>query len=164
MPGWIGHNISVNVKDAIQANIHLPSPCDGLADEINSDLMNISSRVNGSTGVIINELASQSQTLQVNALTSLGSNKTGRLAGSITVSGGGDSTRVGTDLFYATYVNDGRGTVTATGKALHFYVDGVEVFTKSVRPSTPKPYVDISGAMFERAMDDVVSKFMGSLL
>lgn len=164
MPGWIGHNIHLNVNDAIKANISLPFPCDSIASEVNSELSNISAKVRGGMGGLIEDLASQSQMAQVNALTSLGSNKTGTLASSISIEGGGNSARIGTDLEYASYVNDGRGSITAVGKALHFYVGGEEVFVKSVGPAAPRPYVDISGNMLEATMYDTVARYMESIL
>ena len=163
MPGWIGHNIRVSVKENIKP-ISLPEPCDAIAQEVNNDLMNVKSQVHGGMGGLVEELASLSQSYQVSALAGFGSNKTGTLAGSITPESGGTTARIGTDLYYASYVNDGRGAITAVGKALHFYVGGAEVFTKSVGPAAPRPYVDVSGTLLESSMDYLVSSYMESLL
>lgn len=163
MPGWIGHDIQLTVKEDIKM-ISLPEPCDGLAQQVNADLSQVKGRVSGGMGGLVEELATLSRTSQVTALTSLGSNKTGKLAGSITAETGASSAHVGTTLEYASYVNDGRGSITAVGKALHFYVNGSEVFVKSVGPAAPRPYVDISGAMLESNMNQLVASYMESLL
>lgn len=163
MPGWIGHEIKLSVRENIKP-ITLPEPCDIIAQEVNNDLMNVKNRVQGGMGGLVEELALLSQSYQVSALAGFGSNKTGRLAGSITPQSGGNSAHIGTDLYYASYVNDGRGGITAVGKALHFYIGGAEVFTKSVGPAAPRPYVDVSGTLLESSMDSLVSSYMESLL
>ena len=163
MPGWIGHNINVNLKENI-VKIDLVEPASAIASEVNSDLARFSAKVHGGMGGLVEEVARISQSSQISALTSLGSNKTGKLAGSISIESTGTSAQIGTDLFYASYVNDGRGSIVAVGKALHFFVDGNEIFTKSVGPASPRPYVDISGSMLEGQIDGIIDKYMGSLL
>ena len=164
MPGWIGHNINVNITTNIKANISLAPPCEALGAEVNNDLSLLESKARSSQGNIVSELASESRMLQINTLSGFGSNKSGRLAGSITIENNGNSAMVGTDLYYASYVEEGRGSITASGKALHFYLDGAEVFVKSVGPAAPRPYVSTSYNLLDSRAEGVVDKYLGSLL
>ena len=164
MPGWIGHNIEVEITDSINAKVSLAPPCDALGEEVNSDLQNIVAKARGGLGGLVDEIATQSRLLQITSLDSFGSNKTGRLANSITINNSGNSASVGTDLFYASFVEEGRGSIQASGKALHFYLDGEEVFVNHVGPSTPRPYVESSYSALEGRAEQIVSKYMDSLL
>ena len=165
MPGWYGHEIEVNIdKSGANSKIDLVSPCEVLANEVNSEIANMVGKVEGGVGGLVSEIAHLSHDLQVSALTGYGSNKSGTLVGSITEESSGNSARIGTDLFYAQYLHDGRGSVTATNaKVLHFYNDGVEVFVKSVGPSTPKPYVDDSSRILSARIDSVIGKYLDSV-
>lgn len=164
MAGWIGHRINVTITDAIKTKIDLVFPCDTIGREIESDLANIVSKARGGSGGLVSEIASESRLLQIETLTGFGSNKTGRLAGSINVESSGNSANVGTDLYYASYVEEGRGAITATGKALHFFLDGEEVFVKSVGPASPRPYVENSYSLLDSRAEAIVNRFMDSLL
>lgn len=164
MPGWIGHNINISITTDIKTNISLAPPCDSLSAEINNDLSLLVSKAHSSQGSIVGELASESRMLQINTLSGFGSNKTGNLASSITIENNGNSAMVGTDLYYASYVEEGRGSITATGKALHFYLDGAEVFVKSVGPASPRPFVATSYGLLESRADAIVDRYMSSLL
>lgn len=73
--------------------------------------------------------------------------KTGTLRRSITsqVKGGGGSitAEIGTQgVPYARIHHDGRGPVVARGRALHFFIGGVEFFRKRVGPAKANPYMD----------------------
>ncbi len=164
MPGWIGHKIDVNITDSIKTKIDLVAPCDVIGREIESDLHNVVSKARGGAGGLVSDIASQSRMLQISALGSYGSNKNGNLAGSISIESSGNSALVGTDLYYASYVEEGRGSITATGKALHFFLDGEEVFVKSVGPASPRPYVEDSYSLLESRAEATVNRFMDSLL
>lgn len=164
MAGWIGHRISITVTDAIKTKIDLVAPCDVIGREVESDLANVVSKARGGVGGLVSDIASQSRLLQIETLSGFGSNKTGRLAGSISIESSGNSALVGTDLYYASYVEEGRGSITATGKALHFFLDGEEVFVKSVGPASPRPYVENSFSALESRAEETVNRFMDSLL
>ncbi|MBO7210084.1 MAG: hypothetical protein J6V44_03605 [Methanobrevibacter sp.] len=164
MPGWYGHDIDLQVDTSgLRANIDLASPCDVLAVEVNADLAEIGAKANAGKSSIISEIAEASRDTQVQALTSYGSNKTGTLAGSITPEVSGSHAHVGTDLFYAEYVHDGRGSVSAGEGVLHFFNDGEEVFVKSVGPSSPRPYTDDTG-MLDMRIEEIMNSFMESIL
>lgn len=50
--------------------------------------------------------------------------------------------QVGTSVEYGAHVEFGRGFVfPEEAEALHFYVDGVEVFAQYSRPAEPQPYL-----------------------
>lgn len=165
MPGWYGHEIDVKVDTSgLRARVDIAPPCDVLASEVNSDLSDIGARANAGKGLLIGEIGEASRSLQVQALSGYGSNKSGRLAGSITTESSGSHARVGTDLFYAEYVHDGRGSVSAGSGVLHFFDDGEEVFVKSVGPSSPRPYTDDSSGMLDARIEEIMNSFMESLL
>lgn len=164
MPGWYGHDITVNIeKSGVNTKIDLAPPCDGLAQEVNSEIGDMIGKLEGGLGGLVGEVAQVSRESQISSLSGYGSNKSGTLAGSITIESSGESARVGTDLFYAEYVNDGRGSVTAQDGVLHFFNDGEEVFVKSVGPAAPRPYIDDSSNMLEVQIDSIISKYMGSI-
>lgn len=74
---------------------------------------------------------------------------------------------IGTNLSYAPYVEEGRGSITASGDGvLHFFVDGEEVFAKSVGPAPAQPFLapavemHISDArdLLEEAVNDAAAE------
>lgn len=69
--------------------------------------------------------------------------RTGGLARSIRQERMDESTWwIGTDIFYADYVEHGRGVVRPVrAKVLHWY-DGVDVFTMRAGPSKPNPFAE----------------------
>jgi hypothetical protein len=72
---------------------------------------------------------------------------TGTLRRSITSqvkgSGGSITAEIGTQgVPYARIHHDGRGPVVARGRALHFFIGGVEFFRKSVGPAKANPFMD----------------------
>lgn len=71
---------------------------------------------------------------------------TGNLLSSITIYQNSDTSwTVVPEADYAYYVEFGRGPVRpVSAKALHFFVEGEEVFTKYSGPSMPKPFVQPS--------------------
>lgn len=54
--------------------------------------------------------------------------------------------------FYASWVEDGRGPITAKGKALRFEIGGTVFFRKSVKASQPKPFMGIAYIKAERVL------------
>lgn len=163
MPGRYEHVVELNVNNGGIVRIDLPPPCESIAAEVNGDIANMVGKVEGGAGGLMSEIASLSRNMQISALDSYGSNKSGTLAGSITEEVSGNSARIGTDLFYAQFLHDGRGSVTASGNVLHFFNDGEEVFVKSVGPSTPRPYLDDSAKMMEVQIDAIVNHFLESV-
>lgn len=50
---------------------------------------------------------------------------------------------IGTNVSYAPYIEEGRGRIEASGDgALHFFVDGEEVFAQSVGPAEAQPFLE----------------------
>lgn len=164
MPGRYEHKIELNVDTSgAKARIDLTSPCEDLGHEITRDIAGIADKLNRNKQPLLSEIGHLSRNLQVSALNSYGSNKSGTLAGSITEEMGGNSVSIGTDLFYAQYVNDGRGSISAGDKVLHFFIDGEEVFVRSVGPSASRPYLDDSYNMLSQQIDAMVSQYISSI-
>jgi hypothetical protein len=67
---------------------------------------------------------------------------------------------VGSDVFYAGIVEFGRGPIKASpGKVLHFFTkDGQEVFTKSVGPAEPQPYLGPAVELHSKVFQDVYAE------
>ena len=165
MPGWYGHDVDLHIDTSgLNAKIDLAPPCDILASEVNSDLAEIGAKANNAKGLLIEQIGEASRSSQIQSLSGYGSNKSGRLAGSISVESSGNHARIGTDLFYAEYVHDGRGSITANGNVLHFFNDGEEVFVKSVGPSSPRPYTDDSAGVLDTKIDEIMNSFMESII
>lgn len=70
------------------------------------------------------------------------------------------SVEVGSDQFYAHYVEYGRGPVHAiNAKALHFITkDGKEVFVKSVGPAEPQPFLEPAVILKTKAFKDLYTE------
>lgn len=94
--------------------------------------------------------------------------KTGALARSITWISNGEYSRLVNPIMvdHGKYLENGRGPVFAKrAKALHFFIKGKEVFTKSVGPAKAQPFVkptrDALNVMYPRIMETEISKAIG---
>lgn len=84
------------------------------------------------------------------------------------------SVEVGSDLFYAAWVEYGRGPITPkTKEYLHFFTkDGKEVFTKYAGPAEPQPFLEpavtAKTKMFKdlyiQENEDIINKKANTLL
>lgn len=115
-----------------------------------SEVFALANRFDGAAGIVTDELRTSVTKLGVQteyfAKQGVGV-KTGTLRRSITsqVKGGTGSivAEIGTQgVPYARIHHDGRGPVVAHGKALHFFIGGVEIFAKSVGPAKANPFMD----------------------
>lgn len=159
MPGTYEHIIQVEINDELPT---IPStPIIDIAPIINEILTSVKKQVNYKATGLTNELALTSQTLQQAVITSLGAVRTGRLRDSVQVSGGGLTAHVGTSLYYASYVHDGRGHVyPQSRKYLHW---GDNIYVKEAGPVTARPWIDISSDMFEGAIDIIVENYLSTI-
>ncbi|RAP46434.1 MAG: hypothetical protein BZ136_07450 [Methanosphaera sp. rholeuAM74] len=166
MPGWYGHDITLDLHLDDFEEISLPGEFMEVADCVNNEIREINNTLEGSLPDIVDQLAIDSQQLQQEALVGYDSIITGELFNGIQITGGGNSASIGTDLFYAQYVNDGRGPVTAKNKkCLHFITkDGTEVFTKSVGPAAARPYVEDSDEELGTIIDELVTEVIEAVI
>ena len=162
MPGTYNHVIIVDIGHLDIEKISLPGEFQADADEINQELEEIENTLYQVTPQMTQVIGERSQQLQRNSLSSYDSIVTGALADSIDIQGGGFSVYVGTNIFYAEYVNDGRGPVHAKNKkCLHVVTkNGVEVFAKSVGPAAPRPYLDDSSEALSGEIEEIVGDFL----
>lgn len=170
MPGIYEHWITVtlNSTQLAKVNLNFPAPYNVVTDEITSMIDSVRENMNyGITERIIPTLAEYSENYQKMALKETDSIITGKLENSINIrSRTGHAARVGTNLFYAEYVNDGRGPVVAKNKkCLHFITKtGDEVFTKRVGPAKPREYLERSATKLETRIDEVVNSTIDVVL
>ncbi len=159
MPGTYEHIIQVEIDDQLPT---IPStPLVDIAPLINETLEHILHQLNYKATGLTNELALTSQQLQQAVITSLGAVRTGRLRDSVTVTGGGLTAHIGTSLFYASYVHDGRGHVyPRSQKYLHW---GDNIYVKEAGPVAARPWIDISSDMLEGAIDIIVENYLSSI-
>lgn len=161
-----GHTISLDFHlDDIEP-LSLPGEFQEVADCANNEVRNTMKILESNVPAILDNLAIDSQQLQQAALSSYGSIVTRNLFDSINITGGGNTRDIGTDVFYAKYVNDGRGPVHAkNAKCLHFVTKGgVEVFTKSVGPAAPRPYIDDSDEELAPVIDELITEVIEACL
>lgn len=161
-----GHIISLNFHLDDIEEISLPGEFQEVADCVNNEIKNTMNLLETNTPRILDELALDSQQLQQEALSGYGSIVSGDLYNSITITGGGDTRDIGTDLFYAEYVNDGRGPIKPVNKkALHFVTkSGEEVFAKIVGPSQARPYIEDSNEELSTVIDELVTEIIEACL
>lgn len=161
-----GHTISLDFHLDDIEEISLPGEFQEVADCANNEVLNTMKTLESNVPNILDQLAIDSQQLQQEALSKYGSIVTGKLYESISISGGGNTRDIGTDLFYARYVNDGRGPVYAkNAKCLHFITKGgVEIFTKSVGPASPRPYIEDSSEELTTVIDELVTEVVEACL
>lgn len=161
-----GHTISLNLSLDGFEEISLPGEFQEVADCVNDEIHQINNLLEKKVPDILDTLAVDSQQLQQEALSGYGSIITRKLFDSIDITGGGNSRDIGTNLFYAKYVNDGRRPVTAKNKkALHFITkDGAEVFAKSVSSASPRPYIEDSSKELTTVIDELVTEVVEACL
>lgn len=168
MPGTYQHKIiiDINTDQLNKPPIQLPSEYHDIQKAIEEDIQNTKHKLDTCTDKILPLLAHTSQTYQRSSLASHDSIITGSLSNSINIHQQGNAATIGTDKFYAEYVNDGRGPVKAINKqCLHFITKtGDEVFTKSVGPADPRPYLDDSSTRLDGQIDTVINNILGDIL
>lgn len=161
-----GHTISLDFRLDDIEEISLPGEFQEVADCANKEVLNTMKILASNVPTILDNLAIDSQQLQQESLSKYGSIVTRNLFDSINITGGGNTRDIGTDVFYAKYVNDGRGPVFAkNAKCLHFITKGgVEVFTKSVGPASPRPYIDDSDEALTPVIEELVTEVIEACL
>lgn len=166
MPGIYEHVINVNVDtealDSVDCSF-LPPQLAGLGEDITNMIKGIKNNLTDIKQVLLSTLPERSITAQRESIAQYGSIVTGKLDASIRLlSSSSDTAHIGTDLFYAEYVEDGRGAVTAKdAKCLHFVTkEGQEIFTHSVGPADPRPYLTDSKSVVEDSIMSVTDKLI----
>lgn len=161
-----GHTLSLDFHLDDIEEISLPGEFQEVADCVNNEITNTMKILESNVPNILDQLAIDSQQLQQEALSNHGSIVTRNLYDSIVITGEGNTRDIGTDVFYAKYVNDGRGPVHAkNAKCLHFITKGgVEVFTKSVGPASPRPYIDESDEELTPVIEELVTEVIEACL
>lgn len=112
---------------------------------------------------LIPELAEISKTLQRSQLAEKGSIITGTLDSSIhKLSSNKNSAEIGTGLYYASYVELGRGPVEAKNKkCLAFQIPGHGwIFTKRVAAAKPRYYLKDSSTQLGEEIDETLNTIM----
>ena len=166
MPGWYGHDITLDLHLDDFEEISLPGEFMEVAECVNDEIREMNNTLENSLPDIVDQLALDSQQLQQEALVGYDSIVTGELFNSIQITGGGNSASIGTGIFHAQFVNDGRGSVTAENKkCLHFISkDGAEVFVKSVGPAEARPYVEDSDEELGTVIDELVTEVIEAVI
>ncbi|WP_455644833.1 HK97 gp10 family phage protein [Methanosphaera sp.] len=162
MPGHYSHEITVDCDVSGFKNFNITPPIAlgvEVIEDINRRFTDSAERIEKyCNDGLVDTLATLSQLEQRSALAEKGSIITGALSDSILIHGSGKTRDVGTSLFYAQYVEDGRGPVRPVrAKALRFKLPGVGwVFAKSVGPAKPRYYLRDSGKKMQTHMRDTV--------
>lgn len=159
MPGTYQHTIELDLDiDNIDA-VSFPNEFQDIANAINDEISDMLGKIEYASKAIIPTAAQWSKEFQQRAIVENDSIITGALTNSININAGENSATIGTGIFYAEYVHDGRGPVYAKNKkVLHFVTkNGVEVFTKSVGPAAPRPWLNTSSSMLEKKLDEIIS-------
>lgn len=106
------------------------------------------------------EIAERTKSIQESIIQANGSVASGQLLESIEIEKKGDFNYIiGTSItdFYPLTVEKGRGAVRPINtKALHFYVNDEEVFTKYSSPSQPKPFVEPTFNQIQNEALDII--------
>ena len=141
-----------------------PSQLKGLENSILDHIHKLGDSVKQVQKTAMQKLPNISQQAQQQQIQANNSVVTGRLKGSIQKQMSGDTAHIGTNLFYAKYVEHGRGPVVAkNGGVLHFFTKaGAEVFAKRVGPAAPRPYLEPSGSKVEKELSSI-TKMLGGL-
>ncbi|PAV08103.1 HK97 gp10 family phage protein [Methanosphaera cuniculi] len=160
------HVITIKTGGIDQFNIKgfgFPAQLKGLEKEICNHINQLGQGIQKVQKQGLDELGKQSQKLQQAQLRANNSIMTGNLLNSIHQQKGGDSVHIGTNVFYAKYVEEGRGPIVARGKALHFFTkSGNEVFAKRVGPARAKPYLAPSGEILPSYFS-IIDKLLGGI-
>ena len=148
MPGRYSHSIYINCNIRALENVDFPGPL----TEIETMLHNSAQEIERQLDFIVPELAEYSQVAQRSALSDTGSIITGKLYESIRIKNGHNYADIGTSLFYAQYVEEGRGPVHAKNKPyLVFKIPGKGwIRTKSVGPAPARYFVQRSSVKVAR--------------
>lgn len=166
MPGRYEHIITLDLHIEPIDTINLPGEFQDVADGVNKNIETLNSNLEQIEPTLLTAVAERSQQLQRQSLLDYDSFITGKLYNSISQTIASGTASIGTDLFYAEYVNDGRGPVHAkNAKALHFITkDGVEHFVKSVKAAKPNPYLEDSNEDLSEDITQLLNEILGALL
>lgn len=139
MPGRYSHSIYIKCNIRALENLDLPVPFFPIKKMLRRSAQEIEKQVD----FIVPELAEYSQVAQRSALADTGSIITGKLDESIRIKNGHNYADIGTSLFYAQYVEEGRGPVHAKNKPyLVFKIPGRGwIRKKSVGPAPARYFV-----------------------
>lgn len=166
MPGRYEHIINIDTQVDNLTIDSLPAPFTEVTDDINNHLKTIQNKLEKIGPMVLPSLSRASRLLQQDSIANYESIISGALSGSISESITANSASIGTDLFYAEYVNDGRGPVHAKNKKfLHFITkNGTEIFAKSVGPAAPRPYLDDSSEALSGEIDQLMTEIIEAVL
>lgn len=166
MPGKYSHDITIKANLKGLDNIKIPNApiFKPLTTAIQKQFKQASNELQSNLNLVIDILAPFSQIKQRAKLAEKGSIITGDLDRSITIQKSENHASIGTTLFYAQYVEEGRGPVHAKNKPfLVFKIPGVGwIKTKSVGPAAPRYYLKESAQLLEKEIDDVMADVMES--
>lgn len=167
MPGRIAHQINFQLNTEELKNLSIPTMplIPQIGKDIEHDFKGMHQLLSQIGDYILPELAQESQTQQKLAIAHFDSIITGTLHDSIEIEMKGQSADIGTDLFYASYVQQGRGPVTAKNKPfLVFKSPGYGwVRTKSVGPAQPRNYLAYSGIRVGMKIRSYMRTIMGAI-
>ena len=169
MPGKQSHQIILQTQLSDLEKISFPPVpiFDNILNEISQQLQKSTQNLEKQLDWVIPELAELSKTLQRAQLAEKGSIITGTLDNSIRkLSSNKNNAEIGTGLFYASYVELGRGPVKPKNKKyLAFKSPGYGwVITKSVKAAKPRYYLKDSSTQLGKEIDETLNTIMRAFI
>lgn len=163
------HEVEVNLKNEAtfrKLDINLPGKLKGLEEDIDELGIELADALVDFRDLAVDDLSETSKAYQKNALSDLNAIRSQNLLHSINVMDKSTGfARIGTDVEYAQYVNEGRGPVVPIhAKALHYFHNGMEIFSKRSGPADPKPYFENASNKFEVYVDKFSDTYLGDLV
>jgi len=163
------HEIEVSLKNEStfrNLNLNLPRELKGLEADINALGVDLADALVDFRDLSVEDLSETSKSYQKNAIMDLNAIQSKNLLQSISVMDKDTGfARVGTNVEYAQYVNEGRGPVVPIhAKALHYFHNGMEIFSKRSGPADPKPYFENASNKFEVYVDKFSDTYLGDLV
>lgn len=163
------HEVEVNLKNEAtfrKLDINLPGKLKGLEEDIDELGIELADALVDFRDLAVDDLSETSKAYQKNALSDLNAIRSQNLLHSINVMDKSTGfARIGTDVEYAQYVNEGRGPVVPIhAKALHYFSNGMEIFSQRSGPADPRPYFENASNKFEPYVDKFSDTYLGDLV